>query len=174
MTPRLRGVLAPVLTPFDARLDADVPRFVAHCRWLVAQNASLAIFVQFLLSIVLSLLILWDLPSLERGVQSLATGRTSEVYAEIAPSITAFGVMLGRAFEAQTLIAVVNAALTSTFSRLDITTIGIEASAGSARTVAANSQPSIVGIIKSSRIAPGMDSLTRSSATRPLRASITA
>jgi 4-hydroxy-tetrahydrodipicolinate synthase len=43
-TPRLRGVLAPVLTPFDARLGADVDRFVAHCRWLVQQGASLAIF----------------------------------------------------------------------------------------------------------------------------------
>ena len=44
MTTRIRGVLAPVLTPFDAKLGADVARFVAHCRWLVAQNASLAIF----------------------------------------------------------------------------------------------------------------------------------
>jgi 4-hydroxy-tetrahydrodipicolinate synthase len=44
MNIRLRGVLAPVLTPFDARLGADVGRFVAHCRWLVAQNAALAIF----------------------------------------------------------------------------------------------------------------------------------
>ena len=42
--PRLRGVLAPVLTPFDAGLGAEVDRFIAHCRWLVAQNASLAIF----------------------------------------------------------------------------------------------------------------------------------
>jgi len=41
---RLRGVLAPVLTPFDAGLGAEVDRFIAHCRWLVAQNASLAIF----------------------------------------------------------------------------------------------------------------------------------
>ena len=43
-TPRLRGALAPVLTPFDATLGADLDRFVSHCRWLVAQNASLAIF----------------------------------------------------------------------------------------------------------------------------------
>src|SRR5829696_1003540 len=44
MTIRLRGVLAPVLTPFDDRLAPDVGRFVAHCRWLVAQGAALAIF----------------------------------------------------------------------------------------------------------------------------------
>lgn len=88
-----------------------LPKVAAGVRAFV--NSSIAIFFQFLLSIVLSFLILWDLPSLERGVQALANGRTSEVYAEIAPGITAFGVMLGRAFEAQTLIAVVNAVLTS-------------------------------------------------------------
>ena len=35
-----RGVLAPVLTPFDARLGADVGRFVAHCRWLVTRRGA--------------------------------------------------------------------------------------------------------------------------------------
>src|SRR5687768_15729723 len=95
----------------ESSIRGFLPRVIAGVRAFV--NSSLAIFLQFLLSIVLSFLILWDLPSLERGVQTLANGRTSDVYAEIAPSITAFGVMLGRAFEAQTLIAVVNAILTS-------------------------------------------------------------
>ena len=44
MTARLRGVLAPVLTPFDKHLQPDVGRFIAHCRWLVDQHAGLAIF----------------------------------------------------------------------------------------------------------------------------------
>ena len=44
MTPRLRGALAPVLTPFTRRLDPDVDRFIAHCRWLVDNHAGLAIF----------------------------------------------------------------------------------------------------------------------------------
>jgi predicted PurR-regulated permease PerM len=95
----------------DAAISGFLPRVIGAVRAFV--NSSLAIFLQFLLSIVLSFLILWDLPSLERGVESLASGRTADVYAEIAPSITAFGMMLGRAFEAQTLIAVVNAILTS-------------------------------------------------------------
>lgn len=101
------GLLARV----ETSINAFLPKVAAGVRAFV--NASIAIFFQFLLSIVLSFLILWDLPSLERGVQALANGRTSEVYEEIAPGITAFGVMLGRAFEAQTLIAVVNAILTS-------------------------------------------------------------
>ena len=44
MTTRLRGVFAPVLTPFTQRLEPDVKRFVAHCRWLIEQHVSLAIF----------------------------------------------------------------------------------------------------------------------------------
>jgi len=43
-TTRLRGVLAPVLTPFDEKLAPDPGRFIAHCRWLVSQGAALAIF----------------------------------------------------------------------------------------------------------------------------------
>ncbi len=44
MSIRLRGVFAPVLTPFDQRLAPDVDRFVAHCRWLIDQGVGLAIF----------------------------------------------------------------------------------------------------------------------------------
>jgi 4-hydroxy-tetrahydrodipicolinate synthase len=44
MTNRLRGVIAPVLTPFDDRLEPDVGRFIAHSRWLVDNHAGLAIF----------------------------------------------------------------------------------------------------------------------------------
>ena len=41
----LSGVLAPALTPFDARLDIDVDRFVDHCRALLAEGcAALAVF----------------------------------------------------------------------------------------------------------------------------------
>ncbi|RSZ33230.1 MULTISPECIES: dihydrodipicolinate synthase family protein [unclassified Variovorax] len=41
---RLRGVLAPVLTPFDAGLKPDATRFVRLCQWLVAQDCGLAMF----------------------------------------------------------------------------------------------------------------------------------
>jgi 4-hydroxy-tetrahydrodipicolinate synthase len=41
---RLRGVLAPVLTPFDAALKPDAARFLRLCRWLVAQDCGLAMF----------------------------------------------------------------------------------------------------------------------------------
>src|SRR3954451_14634976 len=41
---RIRGVLAPVLTPFRSDLSPDPERFIAHCRWLVSQNCGLAVF----------------------------------------------------------------------------------------------------------------------------------
>ncbi|MFZ4481521.1 MAG: dihydrodipicolinate synthase family protein [Rhodoferax sp.] len=44
MSNRLRGVFAPVLTPFTPSLAPDVKRFVAHCRWLIDKKAGLAIF----------------------------------------------------------------------------------------------------------------------------------
>ncbi len=44
MQTRIRGVLAPVVTPFRTDLSPDPQRFVAHCRWLVSQNAGLAFF----------------------------------------------------------------------------------------------------------------------------------
>ncbi|MGH8069520.1 MAG: dihydrodipicolinate synthase family protein [Candidatus Entotheonellia bacterium] len=42
--PRLRGVLAPVVTPFTRDLSPDPERFIAHCRWLLGQNCGLAVF----------------------------------------------------------------------------------------------------------------------------------
>jgi 4-hydroxy-tetrahydrodipicolinate synthase len=44
MATRIRGVLAPVLTPFNHQLEPDVDRFIAHCQWLIGNDAGLAIF----------------------------------------------------------------------------------------------------------------------------------
>jgi 4-hydroxy-tetrahydrodipicolinate synthase len=41
---RIRGVLAPVVTPFKADLAPDSQRFIAHCKWLLLQNCGLAVF----------------------------------------------------------------------------------------------------------------------------------
>lgn len=39
------GVLAPVVTPFRADLSPDVERYIAHCKWLLAQGGDgLAVF----------------------------------------------------------------------------------------------------------------------------------
>jgi 4-hydroxy-tetrahydrodipicolinate synthase len=44
MSQRIRGVLAPVVTPFNADLAPDKERFIAHCKWLLSQNCGLAVF----------------------------------------------------------------------------------------------------------------------------------
>jgi 4-hydroxy-tetrahydrodipicolinate synthase len=44
MTQRIRGVLAPVVTPFKADLSPDGERLIAHCKWLLSQNCGLAPF----------------------------------------------------------------------------------------------------------------------------------
>jgi 4-hydroxy-tetrahydrodipicolinate synthase len=41
---RIRGVLAPVVTPFKADLSPDSKRFIAYCNWLLSQNCGLAVF----------------------------------------------------------------------------------------------------------------------------------
>ena len=40
----IKGVLSPVLTPFNADLEPDYGRFLRHCQWLVAQGVGLAVF----------------------------------------------------------------------------------------------------------------------------------
>jgi len=44
MTQRIRGVLAPVVTPFKPDLAPDSERFIAQCKWLLSQNCGLAVF----------------------------------------------------------------------------------------------------------------------------------
>jgi len=44
MIQRIRGVLAPVVTPFKSDLAPDSQRFIAHCNWLLSQNCGLAVF----------------------------------------------------------------------------------------------------------------------------------
>jgi len=44
VTARIAGVLAPVVTPFTTDYGVDAERFVRHCRWLIANHVSLAVF----------------------------------------------------------------------------------------------------------------------------------
>jgi predicted PurR-regulated permease PerM len=67
----------------------------------------------FLLSLLFSFLIVLDLPKLSRGVSGLAKTKLGFIYDEAAENIHDFGVMVGRALEAQLLIAICNMALTA-------------------------------------------------------------
>nr|WP_297457626.1 dihydrodipicolinate synthase family protein [uncultured Halomonas sp.] len=39
-----KGVLSPVVTPFDSDLRPDSQRWITHCRWLLSQQCGLALF----------------------------------------------------------------------------------------------------------------------------------
>jgi len=41
---QIRGVVAPVVTPFRVDLSCDGERFIAHCQWLLSHNCGLAPF----------------------------------------------------------------------------------------------------------------------------------
>src|SRR5438034_1174648 len=44
MSQRIRGALAPVVTPFKVDFSPDRERFIRHCQWLLLQNCGLAPF----------------------------------------------------------------------------------------------------------------------------------
>jgi len=66
----------------------------------------------FLISILLSFIIVLQLPALKTGFSRLENSRLSRFYREIAPDIVGFGRSIGRAFQAQALIAICNTILT--------------------------------------------------------------
>lgn len=74
-------------------------------------NTALLFALHFVLAMILSFLLIWDLPRTKERLRGFSEGRTAEIYAEITPGVQAFGIMLGRAFEAQTVVAIVNALL---------------------------------------------------------------
>lgn len=89
-------------------------------------NGLFDVTFQFVLSIILSFIVIWDLPRISRGIASLSESRAADTYAEIAPGMRAFGIVLGRAFEAQTIVALVNTLLsTISFLILGIPSIAL-------------------------------------------------
>lgn len=66
----------------------------------------------FLLSLLFSFLIVLDLPNLRAGVHGLRDTKVGFIYEEVVPTISNFGTVLGRALEAQLVIALLNTILT--------------------------------------------------------------
>ncbi|KAH9551985.1 hypothetical protein CY35_09G042000 [Sphagnum magellanicum] len=82
--------------------------------WLATLISATSRFaLQSLVSLIFSFMLVWDMPAIRRGVQSLKQSRLSIVYEEIAPVIGTFGAIFGKAMQAQSAIAVVNTALTA-------------------------------------------------------------
>ncbi|HVE71190.1 MAG TPA: AI-2E family transporter [Thermoanaerobaculia bacterium] len=98
------GRLESALTSTSRRVATEVTAFA---------NTALLFALHFILSMILSFLLIWDLPATKARLRKFSEGRSAEIYEEITPGVTAFGVMLGRAFEAQTVVAIVNAVLST-------------------------------------------------------------
>ncbi|MBF0230656.1 MAG: AI-2E family transporter [Desulfamplus sp.] len=67
----------------------------------------------FLLSLLFSFLIVFDLPNLTKLVKELENTKLNFFYTEVADNIKNFGQVLGKALEAQLSIAIVNSILTA-------------------------------------------------------------
>jgi hypothetical protein len=46
-------------------------------------------------------MVVWDLPTIQRGVQSLRTSRIAPIYNTVAPSLEVFATLFGKALQAQ-------------------------------------------------------------------------
>ncbi|MFP6739120.1 MAG: AI-2E family transporter, partial [Planctomycetota bacterium] len=64
------------------------------------------------LSLLLSFFVVFDLTKMRRGVRRLQSSRLKDFYLEIAPGLISFGRLIGRAFQAQAVIALFNTILT--------------------------------------------------------------
>lgn len=88
--------------------------------WIAPVVQSFTLFLQnffrtsfhVLLSLVFSFLIIWDLERLKCDVKALKDTRLGLIYETISPMLEKFGTVVGKAFEAQIMIAFVNTILT--------------------------------------------------------------
>lgn len=95
----------------DADQRLDLSKLIDNLS--VIATTILSISSAFLLSLLFSFLIVMDLTKLSRGVSELSNTRIGFIYDEVADNIRDFGKVLGRAMEAQIVIALVNTVLTA-------------------------------------------------------------
>ncbi len=103
-------------------IDAVIEYAAIHLPELLGKDAfgHAAVFIEsvisfsfsFILSIFFSFMIVKDLPKLEKRTFRLPSGRFRNFCREIVPSLLTFSSVMGRAFQAQTMIAVCNTIFT--------------------------------------------------------------
>lgn len=108
----------------QAAFEEQVVAFMAHAGKFIGEllPGVLGFPVQLGLILILSFLISVDFPRISRGVQKIKQSRAHWIYDEFAPFLVSFGRLIGRAFQAQGMIAVVNTILTL----ISIQFLGIE------------------------------------------------
>lgn len=106
-----KGELAEKL---EAKLQETLVSGVAHIGRFIGEAIPNIIIlpVQLALALLLSFFITIDVPRLKKGVARLKESRIADIYEEISPGLVSFGRLIGRAFQAQGVIAIVNTILT--------------------------------------------------------------
>lgn len=96
-------------------LQKSLRTYIAGTASLITKliRVSTKVVFKAILSLIFSFMIMWDLPVVTRGIQRLRRSRLSFMYDELAPVVVKFGSVLGKSFEAQGLIALVNTTLTT-------------------------------------------------------------
>jgi predicted PurR-regulated permease PerM len=96
------------------KIEETVLAVVGKAGTLAGEIAPKIVLLPFQIGLVLllSFLITLDLPRLQKGITRLKASRVSSLYDEIAPGIVSFGRLMGRAFQAQAVIAFFNMLLT--------------------------------------------------------------
>jgi predicted PurR-regulated permease PerM len=74
---------------------------------------TLAVGTSFILALLFSFLVVLDLPKLTAGVRTLRETKVRFIYEEVSDTVFHFSKILGRALEAQLIIALCNTALTA-------------------------------------------------------------
>jgi len=65
------------------------------------------------LGLLLSIMVVWDSPQLQKMVASLKYSRVGPIYEELSPKVSSFVDILAKSFEVQAIIALVNCLLTT-------------------------------------------------------------
>jgi predicted PurR-regulated permease PerM len=95
----------------DSTVHSSTKETLARARNVITQI--FAALSAFLLSLLFSFLIVLDLEHLTRSVRGLANTKIGFLYREVGENIREFGAVLGKALEAQLLIALLNTLLTA-------------------------------------------------------------
>lgn len=100
---------------FGVLLQQKLSTYVSGAAALITRlvRASTKVIFKALLSLVFSFMVIWDMDRVTKGVQSLQYSRISFMYNDLAPAIREFGSVVGKGFEAQAAIAVINTTLTT-------------------------------------------------------------
>mmetsp|Transcript_13428 Transcript_13428/g.19356 ORF Transcript_13428/g.19356 Transcript_13428/m.19356 type:complete len:466 (-) Transcript_13428:543-1940(-) len=101
---RFGGLLQSVLKPYAVSTATVVSRLLAQ--------TTRALFTA-ILSLIFSAMIVWDLKNIAKAARGLAKSRFRAAYKEISPYVLDFFTVLGKSFEAQTMIALVNTSLST-------------------------------------------------------------